>query len=603
MSCIAGLVHLGGAAVERELLERMLATMKRRAPDGDQVVCSGPVGLGQSFLRTGSSPAEQPNALTLDGKVFIAADARIDGRAELLGKLRSAGREVATDAPHAELILHAYEAFGDNFIDHLIGDFAFAIWDSRNGRLTCVRDRFGLRPFYYFQSDGVFGFASNIDALRAHPGVSASLNDIAVADFLTFGTCCEVDHTIYRDIKCLPPATRLDVSTAGVELSPYWQLPEHCETRFSSQQEYVERFTQLFDQAVKDRLPHGPIALQLSGGMDSTSIAAAAVAQADGQPVLALHSTYPHASGEERRLAQLAADHLGIPLQVQEIRAETLFQESRDNTLRTAFPLGTSLLGLHRDTMGYVTGAGGRVLLSGFGADGMLAPSSHYYPGLLRSGRFGKLAIEIAHHTKHTGSLSGMGLRSVFWRRRGDLPAWRPDMPSWIDPALARRVDLPARWAKWLGIFQRATDALDQLRMPWLHRQFEGYESLDVPVVVRYPFFDLRLVEYMLGLPNFMKVNKKIVRMAMKNRLPPPITSRPKTVVAGDRLHEIVTSSNILPNVWRGGVQWAVADDVFGAAWQAYCCPAPGTPRASSDLIILPIALANWSRNTGVLNE
>lgn len=602
MSCIAGLFHLGGATIERGQLNRMVAAMKLRAPDGDQLACVGPVGLAQSFLRTGSSPMEGPNALTLDGKVFIAADARIDGRAALLAKLRAAGRDVAWGAPHAELILHAYEAFGDGFVDQLIGDFAFVIWDARKSRLTCVRDRFGVRPFYYFESAGVFGFASDIDALRVHPAASASLDDAAVADFLMFGTCCEADHTIYRDIKCLPPATRLDVSAAGGVPTRYWRLPERSEIRFPSEQEYVERFTQLFDQAVKDRLPQGPIALQLSGGLDSTAIAAAALDGACGQPVIAVHSTYQRAGAEERRLAQLAADHLGIPLLIQEIQAQTLFEEGRDRTLRTAFPVGSGLLGLHRDTMSHVTGAGGRVLLSGFGADGMLAPSSHYYRGLLNSGNVGKLIAEIAHHFKHTRSLRGMGLRSVLWPRSNSAP-WHPDMPSWIDPGLAKRVDLAARWERWLGLYQKATDSLDQLQMPWLHRQFEGYECLNVPVVVRYPFFDLRLLEFLLGLPNFMLANKKIVRMAMKNRLPTAITSRVKTTVAGDPMREMVTSSNIGQAFWRGGVDWAVADDVFAPAWHAYCCTGLHDTAVSGDLIVLPIALANWFSNTGVPNE
>jgi asparagine synthetase B (glutamine-hydrolysing) len=99
--------------VSRHEIEAMLVPMKARAPDGDRVHCEGPIALAQSFLRTGSAAAEGFNSLTLDGRIFIAADARIDSRAELLRRIGATGRRVAADAPHAELILHAYAAFGD----------------------------------------------------------------------------------------------------------------------------------------------------------------------------------------------------------------------------------------------------------------------------------------------------------------------------------------------------------------------------------------------------------------------------------------------------------------------------------------------------------
>lgn len=605
MSCIAGLFHLGGGAIERGHLDRMLAPMKPRAPDGDQVFCSGPVGLAQSFLRTGASAAEGPGQLTLDGEVFITADARVDGRAELIAKLRAAGRRVAQDPPHAELILHAYAVFGDNFVDQLIGDFAFALWDARQGKLICVRDHFGVRPFYYFQTENLFGFASDIDALRAHPAVSARLHDTAVADFLLFGACCESEHTIYQDIRCLPPATRLAWTAAGSTTSRYWSLPDQTETRYGSQAEYVERFVELFDQAVSDRLPGGPIAVQLSGGMDSTSIAAAAIrrARATAHAVTGFHTTYSGLTdSDELALAQLTADHLGINMVVQDLGQYPLFAGRKDKRLQTAFPIGSAQLALHADTMRQISSAGGRVLLSGYAADALFATSSTYYPRLFRSGRLLKLLREITHHVRNTGSLSGTGLRTLL-RGKGSPPSWQPRMPTWVASALADRVGLASRWRHWLGEYQRASEAREQLNLPWPHRQFEGNESLKTPVVVRYPFLDRRVVEYLLSLPNFMIGRKKILRMAMRDSLPIGITSRPKTVVDGDIMRKMVTSGNMEEKTLGFGLDlpFIIDEPVFRAEWQAHCAADTTTAEWSSDLMVLPIALAHWMHNKGNL--
>ena len=114
--------------------------MSARAPDEANIWVSGNVGFGHAMLRISPESKQEHQPFTLDGQVWIAADARIDGRLELIAKLRSAGFEVQQDAPDVELILHSYSAFGESFLDHLIGDFAFALWDGRNAALAdCVR--------------------------------------------------------------------------------------------------------------------------------------------------------------------------------------------------------------------------------------------------------------------------------------------------------------------------------------------------------------------------------------------------------------------------------------------------------------------------------
>lgn len=575
----------------------MLAPTQRRAPDGNQIHCEGPVAFGHALLRTGRSNIDQC-AIALDGQVWITADARIDGRADLIRSLRSAGRRVADDAPHAELILHAYAAFGAGFLTHLIGDFAFALWDARLEKLICARDHFGVRPFHYFQAGDLFGFASDVDALLAHPAVSRQLDEVSVADFLLFSSCQDADRSIYQDIRCLPPASSMQVTRKGVTLRKYWEVPRHAETRFSKPADYVQRFQELFEQAVTDRMPDGPVALQLSGGLDSPSIAAVAAARSKrtGQSVTAYNLSCRNLlpQDEERHYAEIVASHLSIPLVCQELGSHGLYDRSADPALDTASPLVYPHLADHHDMLVQISQSGAHVLLSGHGADALMTPSASYYANLLRGGRWFKLATEIVHHVRHTGSLAGMGLRAALWPPRADAP-WTPPMPDWIDPEFAGRVDLDARWKLAWQRYHDGVDAYQQLRQPWLSRNFEAVEILAMPVIARYPFYDVRLVEFMLGLPGYMLAGKRILRDAMRDRLPESVRIRPKTSLIGDPARIMVTngklqiesrpSSNkadpVMPKEHRLALEKYRRGDGAESTW-------------STVLILAPVALKNW---------
>lgn len=604
MSCIAGLFRRNGAAIEPALIQQMLAQMAPRAPDGEQLHQLGPVALGQAFLRTGRSGAEQPNRLTLDGRVWITADARIDGRGELLDRLRSAGRQVATDAPHAELILHAYHGLGDDFLDHLIGDFAFAIWDADRQRWLCARDHFGVRPFYYFDAGPWFGFASDMAALLALPQLSRQLDRAAVADFLLLGMCLDADQTIYREIRCLEPATRMDITPSRASRHRYWELPRPIESRYGAPVQYVAQFGELFEQAVRDRLPDGPVALQLSGGMDSTAIAAVASAwsRQSAQPVTGYHVTSKSIVPEddEEHFARLAADHLGLRLVRQDLGDYPLFSRSQEPALRTAFPLSYPHLAAYHDTLALITESGARVLLSGYAGDAVMAADSSRCPGLLRTGRPIKFVRELAHQLRHTGSLRGLGLRSL-GRAKPNPPPWKPPMPDWIEPAFADPSRLAARWDAWWTRHQGAAGARDQLRSPWIQRQFESTEILQRPLVGRYPFLDLRLVQFLIDLPNFMLADKTILRQAMSGRLPETIRARPKTPAPGDYLRFMVTNGKLSPALIgaEAGLPGQVSVDRFMAAWQRYCNGDGADSTWASWLLLQPIAFGHWLSHNG----
>jgi asparagine synthase (glutamine-hydrolysing) len=198
----------------------------------------------------------------------ITANARIDAREDL-------------NLSDAELILSAYKKWGDDCVNHLIGDFAFAIWDESKQRFFCARDHFGVKPFYFTHIDNEFAFSSSLNALRLNPKVSNTLNEIAVGDYLLFGVNQDLSTTIFKDIQRLPPGHTLTVANGSITTRRYWTPEPSSEVRFPDPESYVERFKELFARAVSDRLRTDRVAISMSGGLDSTSLAAVARDQID----------------------------------------------------------------------------------------------------------------------------------------------------------------------------------------------------------------------------------------------------------------------------------------------------------------------------------
>src|SRR3989441_8528576 len=198
----------------------------------------------------------------------LTADARIDNRAELLAAL---GRGV--EATDAELILGAYQRWGERAPEHLLGDFAFAIWDGRREVLFCARDHFGVKPFYYHHAPGrLFAFGSEIKALLALAEVPRRLNETRVADYLV-PLLEDKEITFYEEIVRLPPAHRMTVSRDGMRIEQSWALDPTREIRLKSDAEYAAAFREIFTEAVRCRLRSAfPVGSMLSGGLDSSSI-------------------------------------------------------------------------------------------------------------------------------------------------------------------------------------------------------------------------------------------------------------------------------------------------------------------------------------------
>src|SRR5437773_11667260 len=187
MSGIVGIVNFDGAPVDRALLRRMTDFMTFRGPDEQRTWVDGNVGFGHTLLKTTFESEHEYQPFTLDGLTWIVADARVDAQADLIAKLAARGEQVGHGVTDVELLLRAYRVWGEDCVDNILGDFAFAIWDRSRSRLLCARDHLGVKPFFYAHVDQTVIFSNTLDCVRHHPAVSDKLNGLAIADFLLFG--------------------------------------------------------------------------------------------------------------------------------------------------------------------------------------------------------------------------------------------------------------------------------------------------------------------------------------------------------------------------------------------------------------------------------
>jgi len=287
MCGIVGICNLHGEPVPSGLVDRLTALIAHRGPDGEGVYTDGPVGLGHRRLAiidltpAGSQPmANETGDLVLDynGEIYNFQQLRLE--------LESLGHRFHSRTD-SEVVVHAYEEWGSACVKRFDGMFAFAVWDRNRRRLFLARDRFGVKPLYWYLRDGLFVFASEIKAILGHPKVPREVCYPALNEYFTFQNVL-TDATLFDGIRLLPAGCTLtlevlDGSTPAIER--YWDFPFSAERPEISPEEATDRLYDVFLRAVTRQLVSDvPVGSYLSGGMDSGSITAIA---ARGVPRLA----------------------------------------------------------------------------------------------------------------------------------------------------------------------------------------------------------------------------------------------------------------------------------------------------------------------------
>jgi asparagine synthase (glutamine-hydrolysing) len=567
MSGIVGIVNIDGVPVDRELIWRYTEFLSYRGPDAQQVYVDRNVALGHTLLRTTHESRTESQPLTLDGKVWLIADARIDGRVELLRQLPASS--VSKSNPNdAELILSAYEAWGEDCIHHLIGDFVFAIWDTRTQRLFCARDHLGVKPFFYAHVPNTFIFSNTLNALRLDRRVSDKLNELAIGDYLLFGHNQDLSTTTFLDVKRLPAGHTLTVSNGIASTQCYWRPSDKNELRFRDRRSYIERFDELLTSAVDDRLRTNRVSVSMSGGLDSTSLAAIAHRSFNqNESVRAFSIVYDSLiPDEEHHYSQVAAAHIGIP--VTHIVADQfpLFDRQVPSDMEHPEPFLLSPFVGQFNALLRLCSQHGRVALTGFDGDTLMnEPANSYFASTARTLRFKEFTSALGWYVKTQGRLPGFGLRS--WLKRSFHRTNTGSFyPEWIDESFAKRTNLAERLQQGSNNEVKHSDArpgtlLGLASKVWAPL-FEGYDpgATRLALEFRHPLIDLRLLEFLLSIPSIpWCLDKYILREAMQHVLPGIILNRRKTPLGGDPALQMTR---------RGSVRWL---DSFEVSPQLSC--------------------------------
>ncbi|MFI5329494.1 MAG: asparagine synthetase B family protein [Desulfobaccales bacterium] len=542
MSGIVGFINQAGQPVERELLGRLTTSLAFRGPDDHGVWTEGHVGLGHTMLRTTLESEREQQPCSLDGKVWITADARIDGRADLIRELEGRGCTNLKNVPDVELILHAYQVWGDDCVQHLIGDFAFAIWDGPRRRLWCARDHLGVKPFFYADAGRSLVFSNTLNCIRRHPDISDRLNDLAIADFLLFDNNQDPATTTFADIQRLPAAHSLTWQPGGaVKVRRYWSLPQEGVVHYPRQRDYVERFQELLRQAVADRLRTDKVGVLLSGGLDSPMVTAIArdllAARSPRFDLQCYTMVFDHLiPDEERYYAGEVARHLHVPVEF--LPQDDYAFYGGQTTMRRPEPRHDPR-GEARTELVNLVASRNRLVLTGEGGDEILYPSKAYIYRLAKRLRLAPLAAGVGRCLFFYGHVPQVGFKTALgrWRQGRSRPG--EGFPAWLNPGFAARLELPTRWERFnKGSWSEhpvRPEACAFLRNPLIQMVFEDYDpgTSGAPVEFRHPLLDVRLLSYALSLPPLpWCVDKIMLRELGKGRLPEVVRRRPKAPLA-----------------------------------------------------------------------
>jgi|GraSoi2013_100cm_1033763.scaffolds.fasta_scaffold01898_4 asparagine synthase (glutamine-hydrolysing) len=559
MSGFAGVVSLDAAPPDALLLERMAEALAFRGPDGTHITTKPGAGFCFTFLRTGPAPQCPSQPCSLDGNVWLLGDVRLDGRDDFRRRLEQHGDEFHGEVTDEELVLRAWRRWREDSLPDLIGDYSFALWDAEARKLWCARDLMGARPFFYAQVGNRLYFSNTLNTIRCAPDISATLDHHFIGDFLLQGSCSYPERTAFREISRLPAGHLLSYSHHKMGIRRFISLPEGEPLWLKQQDEYIEQFRELLVQAVADRLPRDSAAIYMSGGLDSTSIAAIAVDYARKHTRPFSLRAYcvdcqPLFDDQEGRLAARVAEHLSIPIEIWSQSSCLPFEGWDENKVTTPEPPQDPYVPSYLQQNRCISRQS-RVVFTGYGGDGILTGQAWpYLVYLIRRMRLVAIAMTFGRYFAKHGRFPPLrgGFRALLNRfRRKDAMA---DYPLWLSPSFEAETHLRERWRELMKSPQKShpwyPDAHAILNGAYwpeiLEREDAGWTK--APLESRAPFLDRRLIHFLLRVPPVpLCVDKELLRRAMTGMLPEEVRLRPKVPLAGDPLMIQVRSGKWSP--------------------------------------------------------
>lgn len=622
-----------------EVISKMVGSLHHRGPDDRDTWIDEKngtkIGFGHTRLSildlssAGRQPMVDPqtgNRILYNGEVYNFRE---------LHQSLNIDESVWSSSTDTEVVLRAYAKWGKQCLEHLRGMFAFAIWDEQQQVLFLARDRLGIKPLYYYVSDGLFVFSSEVRTLLASGLVPRLLDPVALEEYLAYQSI-PAPHTLIRGLRTMLPGTWMTVNASGkIQEGSYWDLLANTslEARFATKAESHHKVGELLRESMALHLVSDvPVGAFLSGGIDSTIITAL-MTEAGKTPqtftVVFTEKAYTEARHAGQVASKLHTDHTEILLTEQ-----TLLEQLPVALAAMDQPTGD---GVNTYVVSqYVKKAGIKVALSGLGGDEFFAG----YPSFARFERAGKY-LRMWGKTPHAlrslaaravraigGSSLGVAKSASIIESDGTIPNVYPWLRQVLLPA-QRRALFSEPWQRITGVtpdpyvallreaFIRAPDAEMLSQVSYAEARTYMHDvllrdtdqmSMAHSLEVRVPLLDHKLVEYVMGLPDARKrpngTFKRLLVESVSDLVPREVAQRPKQgftlpfdLWMKGALRQFC-SERLSPK--RIGGRGIMRPDEVQKLWQEYLS---GSPKVSWSRLWVLVVLEEWLERNGVVCE
>lgn len=597
MSGIACIFHADGRPADPAVIRRMTAAMAYRGPDGIHHWDGPSVGLGQCMMHaTAEAPASHQPLASPDGQVRLVMDGYIANYDELRAELQQHGVALR-DRSDAELILRAYETWGEACPRHIDGEYAFIAWDARRQAIFCARDHQGLRPLLYHWDGSTFIAASDIAGVLAALPVQPEPDRYFLAEIMAFEPL-STDRTAWQGITRVQQAHWLRVGQDGLHSEPYWTLGTEVTIRYRHDADYIAHYRELLADCVQRAArTHRPLAVEVSGGLDSSAVFAMCDRlERDGRlPAPGFRGytflTQPGSAADEIAYARAVASHCGRELsEVPLFLPETGWFAQQGRADRDLPPFANMAMSIGIQQQMAVDGC--RVTLNGQGGDHWLESNHLGYNEALRLGDFAAFGRMLRADRQEWGTgrslayaaRTGLGpfmppairklRRSLIGTTAQSEERYRllaPDLRDYLAQGVDRREEwMLSAWhwhykhRKWLQpMIQRVTESFTR-------------QHARAGIEPRSPMLSRAFIEFSAGTPEHIRrrgaQSRFVHRQAMTGMLPDMVLQRDTKADFGMAYnhHEAGLQSALTP-IMHHDPRGLVDPEALQERWSQFC--------------------------------